>query len=109
MARPFTCSNCGITTTKRAHFMWLLAIVGFFNGQNWVNDEGPLCIRCAPSWTTTFGRVLYVLLAICVLLLIWQFATKSDKEVTPNSRLLSDASASALRASLSAPKPERWA
>ena len=30
MARPFVCSNCGMTTTKRAHFMWIAAIVGFF-------------------------------------------------------------------------------
>jgi hypothetical protein len=104
MARPFVCSNCGMTTTKRAHFMWIAAIVGFFNGQIWVGD-GPLCTRCAPSWATTFGRVLYVMLAICILLLVWQIFT--PKGVTPNSRLLSDASASALRASYSAPKPER--
>ena len=108
MARPFTCAHCGMTTTKRAHFMWLLAVVGFFNGQNWVNTDGPLCTRCAPSWTTTFGRVLYVLLAICFALLVWQvFAPKGDQRVTPNSRLLGDASESALRASFSAPKPER--
>ena len=94
MARPFVCSNCGITTRKRAHFMWLAAIVGFFNGQAWVSD-GPLCTRCAPSWTTTFGRVLYVLLAICILLLVWQvFAPKGEKGVTPNSRFLSDAQTS---------------
>ena len=107
MARPFTCSNCGITTTKRAHFMWLAAIVGFFNGQIWVGD-GPLCTRCAPSWATTLGRVLYVLLAICILLLVWQvFAPKGEKGVTPNSRLVSDAYESALRASFSAPQPGR--
>jgi hypothetical protein len=107
MARPFVCSNCGMTTTKRAHFMWIAAIVGFFNGQIWVGD-GPLCTRCAPSWATTFGRVLYVLLTICILLLIWQvFAAKSEKGVTPNSRLLSDAYLSALRASYVAPKPGR--
>lgn len=83
-----------------------MAVVGFFNGENWVNTEGPLCTRCAPSWATTFGRVLYVLLAICILLLVWQvFAPKAS--VTPNSRLLSDASESALRASYSAPKPGR--
>jgi len=104
MARPFVCSNCGMTTTKRAHFMWIAAIVGFFSGQIWVGD-GPLCTRCAPSWATTFGRVLYVMLAICILLLVWQIF--APKGVAPNSRLLSDASASALRASYSAPKPER--
>ena len=104
MARPFVCSNCGMTTTKRAHIMWIAAIVGFFNGQIWVGD-GPLCTRCAPSWATTFGRVLYVMLAICILLLVWQIF--APKGVTPNIRLLSDASESALRASYSAPKPER--
>jgi hypothetical protein len=64
MARPFTCAHCGITTKKRAHFMWVASVVGFFFGQNWVNTEGPLCTRCAPSWATAFGRVLYVLLAL---------------------------------------------
>src|SRR6478752_1252807 len=104
MARPFTCANCGITTTKRAHFMWLLAVVGFFNHQIWVEDDGPLCTRCAPSWATTLGRVLYVLMAICILLLVWQFTRGSQRDVSPNSRLLSDAYDSALRASFSAPK-----
>ena len=108
MARPFTCTHCGVTTTKRSHFMWLANIVGFFNAQIGQQWDGPLCTRCAPSWATTFGRVLYVMAAICILLLIWQaFAPKGEKGVTPNSRLLSDASAAALRASSSAPKPER--
>jgi hypothetical protein len=88
--------------------MWIAAVVGFFYGQNWVNTEGPLCTRCAPSWTTTFGRVLYALLAIGILLLVWQvFAPKGERGVTPNSRLLGDASALALRASSSAPNPGR--
>src|SRR4051812_17414791 len=104
MARPFTCANCGITTMKRAHFMWLLAVVGFFNGQIWVSDDGPLCTKCAPSWATRLGRALYVLMAICILLLVWQFTHKSERDVSPNSRLLSDASESALRASSSVPK-----
>jgi catechol 2,3-dioxygenase-like lactoylglutathione lyase family enzyme len=91
MARPFTCANCGITTTKRAHFLWLLAVVGFFNGHIWVSDDGPLCIKCAPSWATALGRVLYVLLAICILLLVWQvFLPTSSEDVTPNSPLLGD-------------------
>src|SRR4051812_42344818 len=104
MGRAFTCSNCGMTTTKRSHFIWLLAVVGFFNGQNWVSDDGPLCTRCAPSWTTTFGRVLYVLLAICIVLLVWQLGPWGPKHVTPNSRSLGDASESALRTFFSAPK-----
>lgn len=103
MTQPFTCAHCGITTRKRAHFMWVAAVVGFFFGQNWVNTERPLCTRCAPSWATTFGRVVYVLLAIGILLLLWQvLAPKGEKGVTPN-RLLSDASASALSASFGAP------
>src|SRR2546423_1402497 len=72
MSRPFSCSVCGITTTKRSHFMWLAAVVGFFYGQNWVSD-GPVCARCAPTLATTFGRVLYLLLAIGILLLVWKF------------------------------------
>ena len=108
MARPFTCSNCGITTTKRAHFTWLLAIVGFFHAQISDIPPGPLCTRCAPTWSTTFGKALYVLLAVCIVLLLWQlFAPSSQRGVTPNSRLLSDASTPALRASSGAPKPER--
>ena len=58
---------------------------------------------------TTLGRVLYVLMAICILLLVWQFTHKSEKDVPPNGRLLSDAYGSALRVSFSAAKRERWA
>jgi hypothetical protein len=68
--------------------MWLVAIVGFFNGQNWVSD-GSVCVRCAPSWTTTFGRVLYVLLAICILLLIWRFGAFRSSDMTPNPSIQS--------------------
>jgi len=88
MTQPFTCSVCGITTTKRSHFMWVLAVVGFFNGQNWVSDS-PICVRCAPSWATTFGRVLYVLLAICVFLLVWKFLAPRSGEMTPNPSIQS--------------------
>jgi hypothetical protein len=86
--------------------MWLVSVVGFFYGQIWLNTDGPLCTRCAPGWTTALGRVLYVLLAICIALTIWKFATQTAKDVTPNNRLLSDASA-ALRACFSAPNPGR--
>ena len=107
MARPFTCAHCGITTTKRAHFMWIAGVVGFFLGLG-VNTEGPLCTRCAPSWATTLGRVLYVMLAICILLLVWQvFAPKGERAVTPNRALLSDTYASPLRAQPGAAKRER--
>jgi len=95
MSRPFTCSVCGITTRKRSHFMWLVAVVGFFNGQNWVSD-GPVCSRCAPSWATMFGRVLWVLLIICVLLLVWQFGlSKPHSDVTPNPSIQSGRAGSA--------------
>jgi hypothetical protein len=94
MTRPFTCSNCGITTTKRSHFWWLLAVVGFFNGQIWVSDEGAISARCTPSWATALGRVIYVLMAICILLLVWQFTHRPSSDtmqipkVTENSRCL---------------------
>jgi hypothetical protein len=89
MSRPFTCSVCGTTTTRRSHFMWLVAIVGFFNGQNWVSD-GPVCSRCAPSWATTFGRVLWVLLIICILLLVWEFGlSRLRSDMTPNPSIQS--------------------
>ena len=96
MSRPFTCSVCGITTTKRSHFMWLAAAVGFFYGQNWVSD-GPVCARCAPSSATTFGRVLYVLLVIGVLLLVWKFGLfRSTGEMTPNPSIQSGRAGSAV-------------
>jgi len=89
MSRPFTCSVCGITTTKRSHFMWLAAVVGFFYEQNWVSD-GPVCARCAPSWATRFGRVLYLLLTIGILLLVWKFGLfRSTGEMTPNRSIQS--------------------
>lgn len=71
--------------------MWLVGIVGFFNGQFWVGD-GPVCSRCAPSWATTFGRVLYLLVVVCLLLLVWQLAPfKRSGETTPNPTLERDA------------------
>jgi hypothetical protein len=85
MAHPFTCSHCGITTTKRSHFWWVLAVVGFFNGHIWVDgDEGSICTRCTPNWASMLGRVIYLLMAICILLLLWQFTHKTEKDAMPN-------------------------
>ena len=76
--------------------MWLAAAVGFFYGQNWVSD-GPVCARCAPSSATTFGRVLYVLLVIGVLLLVWKFGLfRSTGEMTPNPSIQSGRAGSAV-------------
>jgi hypothetical protein len=72
MSRPFTCAVCGVTQTRRSHFLWLVGLVGFLNGQVWV-DGDPICIRCAPRWATAFGRILYALIAICLVLAAWKF------------------------------------
>ncbi len=54
--------------------------------------DAPVCARCAPSWATTSGRVLYLLLAIGVLLLGWKFGLfRSAGEMTPNPRSRADA------------------
>ena len=72
MRQPFTCSVCGVTQTRRSHFYWLVGLVGFFNGQVWVGDS-PVCVRCAPRWATSFGKLLYGLVAVCLLLVAGKF------------------------------------
>ena len=73
MTRSFTCAVCGITTTKRSHFYWLIAAIGFLFGQVWVAADGPVCTRCVPHWATNLGRVIYVLVAISLVLAAWKF------------------------------------
>jgi len=76
MAQPFTCSICGVTQTRRSHFAWLVALVGFLHGHVLVGD-GPVCVRCAPRWATGFGSFLYALIAIGLALAVWKFAFAS--------------------------------
>jgi hypothetical protein len=95
MSKPFTCAVCGITTTKRSHFYWLVDFVGLLFGQIWFNADGPVCVRCAPRWATELGRALYVLVAICLVLAAWKFGLFGGiTEKTPNPSIQSGRAAS---------------
>jgi hypothetical protein len=72
MGQPFTCAICGVTQTRRSHFLWLVRLVGFLDGQVWVGGDA-VCVRCAPRWATASGRILYALIAVCLLLVAWKF------------------------------------
>lgn len=74
MGKPFTCSVCGMTTKRRSHFFWLVDIVLLFSGQAPNAGDGPVCQRCAPRWASALGQFLYVLIGVCLVLIIWQFA-----------------------------------
>jgi hypothetical protein len=96
MSQPFTCAVCGITTTKRSHFYWLLDFVGILFGQVWFNADGPVCVHCSPRWATALGRALYILIAICLVLAAWKFGLfGGTHEKTPNLSIQSGRAASA--------------
>jgi hypothetical protein len=60
-------------------------------------SDGPVCSRCAPSWATTLGRVLWALLVICILLLVWQFGLSRPRpDMTPNPSIQSGRAGSAV-------------
>ena len=90
MFQPFTCSVCGMRIRRRSYFYWVAGVVAFLNGQFPPVDDGPVCVRCAPSWATALGRFLYVLVAICLALLVWRFASfLGNRDVTPNPSIQS--------------------
>ena len=95
MSQQFNCSVCGITTTQRSHFYWLVAFVAFLFGEIWISTDGPMCKRCAPRWATAIGRALYILIAIGFVLAVWKFSVFGNKiEKTSNSLTQSEQAAS---------------
>ena len=75
MAKAFTCASCGITTTKRSHFYWVVDLVGLLFGHIWFNADGPVCVRCAPRWATVLGRTLYILIAVGLVVGVWKLGS----------------------------------
>ena|SRR5437588_6569398 len=74
-----------MTTNRRSHFYWVVDFVGLLFGQLWFNADGPVCVRCVPSWATALGRVIYILIAACLVLAAWKFGFfGSASEKTPN-------------------------